>query len=68
MEQTQLNQKAVQIILERMSELSSLIAKMESGSGSSRACLIKIAQLKDILATNEYFYSLLTNNEANHVH
>ena len=66
-----LNLKAMEIVTERMSELNQKIASLESlikSRGHDKGSSVKLFRLKDVLATNEQFYSWLKDAESNRLH
>jgi uncharacterized damage-inducible protein DinB len=61
------NQRATEIVIARISELKEKIAVQEKAY-QSKSVLTTLVRLRDVLATNEQFYSWLRDAEDNRLH
>ena len=61
------NQRATEIVIARISELKEKIAVQEKAY-QSKSVLTTLIRLRDVLATNEQFYSWLRDAEDNRLH
>ena len=71
MEQINLNQKAMELVMERMIDLKKKISEIESMAskkGIDKSSSVKLFRLKDVLATNEQFYAWLKDVQDNRLH